>query len=101
MLSTVGIDLVGAIVLLVILTLRTGKVCANLRTAASPISDLNLGNLGANLYNSANNLVSYAEGKGNILSPSTSDGVNIRRANTAGVNGDIDIVLLKLLEREL
>jgi hypothetical protein len=45
--------------------------------------------------------VSYAERKRNVLSPSTGDGVNIGSADTAGINGNVDVVLLELLERKL
>jgi hypothetical protein len=45
--------------------------------------------------------VSYAERKRNVLSPSTGDGVDIGSADTTGINGNVDIVLLELLERKL
>jgi hypothetical protein len=45
--------------------------------------------------------VSYAKRKRNVLSPSTRDGVNVGCADTAGINGNVDIVLLELLERKL
>jgi hypothetical protein len=35
------------------------------------------------------------------ITPTSSDGVKIRSANTTGLNGNIDIVLFELLELEL
>ena len=76
-LSTVGIDLVGAVVLLVGLAVVASKIGANLGTGTDTVADLVLGDLGSNLDNVANDLVSYTEGEGNVLAPSTSDGVDI------------------------
>lgn len=77
MLCTVGVDLVRAVVLLVVLALVAGKIGANLGTGTGAVANLDLGDLGSNLYNAADNLVSYAERQGDVLSPSTGDGVNI------------------------
>lgn len=100
-LSTVRIDLVGAVVLLVGLALGAGKIGTDLGTRTDAVSDLVLGDLGSDLDDAANNLVSYTERKGDIIAPSTSDGVDVRSADTAGVNGDVDIVVLELLEGKL
>jgi hypothetical protein len=45
--------------------------------------------------------VSYAERKRKLLSPSSGNGVDVRSADTAGVNSNVDIVLLEFLERKL
>jgi hypothetical protein len=100
-LGTVGIDLVGAVVLLVVLALVASKIGTDLGTRTSAVANLDLGDLGSDLDDAANDLVSYAEGKRNVLSPSTSDGVDIRSADTTGIDGDIDIVVLELLKGKL
>lgn len=101
MLSTVCVDLVGAVVLVVTLALLASKVGANLSTNTGTVANLDLGDLAADLDDLANDLMSYAERKRNVLSPPSGDGVNIRCANTAGVNCNVDIVLLELLKRKL
>lgn len=100
-LGTVCVDLVGAVVLLVILAVVAGEVGADLGSNTNTVSDLDLGNLAANLDGLADDLVSNTEGKGNIFSPSSSYGVDIGSADTAGVDGDINIVFLERLERKL
>ena len=101
MLSTICVDLVGAVVLLVGLAVVAGQVGANLGTNTSAVANLDLCDLGADLDDLADDLVSYAERKRDVLSPSTGDGVNVRRADTASIDGNIDIVLLELLEGKL
>lgn len=101
MLSTVCVDLVGAVVLLVRLAVVASQVGANLSTNTSAVANLNLGDLGADLDDLADNLVSYAERKRNVLSPSASDGVDVGCADTAGIDGNVNIVLLELLEGKL
>lgn len=76
-LSAVGIDLVRAVVLLVGLALVTGKIGADLGTRSNTVANLVLGDLGSDLDDAANDLVSYAQGKGNVVSPSTGDGVDV------------------------
>jgi hypothetical protein len=100
-LSTVCVDLVGAVVFLVVLALVTSKVGADLCTNTSAVSNLDAGDLVADLDDLANDLVSYAERQRELLSPSSSDGVDIGCADTTGVNGNVDIVLLELLKGKL
>jgi hypothetical protein len=100
-LSTVCVDLVGAVVLLVGLAVVASQVGTDLSTNTSAVSDLDLGDLGADLDDLSDDLVSYAERKRDVLSPSASNGVDVRSANTAGIDGNVDIVLLKLLEGKL
>jgi hypothetical protein len=100
-LGSVGVNLVGAVVLLVVLALVAGQVGTNLSTNTSAISNLDASDLVANLDDLSDNLVSYAERKRDVLSPSTGDGVNIGGANTAGVDRNVNVVLLELLERKL
>jgi len=54
----------------------------------------------ANLDCTANNFVTDTERKGN-LAPTTSDGVDIRSADTTGVNGNVNVAILERLELEL
>lgn len=61
-LSTVCVDLVGAVVLLVVLALVASKVGANLSTNTGAVSNLDSGDLVTDLDDLADNLVSYAEG---------------------------------------
>ena len=60
-----------------------------------------LGDLASDLDDAANDLVSYAERERNVLAPSTGGGVDVRGADTASINGDVDIVVLKLLQGKL
>ena len=76
-LSAVGIDLVRAVVLLVGLALVAGKIGADLGTRSNTVANFVLGDLGSDLDDTANDLVSYAQGKGNVVSPSTGDGVDV------------------------
>lgn len=101
LLGAVGVNLVGAVVLEVLLAVVASKIGTNLSTNTGAIANLDTGDLGANLDDLANDLVSYAERKRDILSPSTGDGVNIRGADTTGVDSNVDIVLLKFLQWQL
>ena len=92
---------VGAVVLLVGLAVVAGKIGANLSTGSHTVADLVLGDLASDLDDAANDLVSYAERERNVLAPSTGDGVDVRGADTASINGDVDIVVLKLLQGKL
>lgn len=100
-LSTIRIDLVRAVVLLVCLTVVASKVGTDLGTRADTVAHFVLGNLGSDLDDTTNNLVSYAKRKRNVLTPSTSDGMDIRSADTAGINSNVNIVVLKLLQGKL
>lgn len=99
-LSTIGVDLVWAVVFLRILALLTCEVGTDLGADTSAVANFDFGDLGADLEDLADNLVSYTQRKGNVLSPAASDCVNVGSADTAGVNGDVNVILLiKLLER--
>ena len=54
----------------------------------------------SNLDSPANNLVTYTEWLVEV-SPATSDGMNIRTADTAGFDLDVDITVFKWLWLEL
>jgi hypothetical protein len=64
-------------VLLVVLALVASQVGTNLSSNTSTVANLDAGDLVADLDNLSDNLVSYAERKRNLLSPSTGDGVDI------------------------
>ena len=76
-LSTVRIDLVGAVVLLVCLALSAGEIGANLSTRADTVSDLVLGDLGSDLNDAPDDLVSDTERKRDVLAPATGNGVDV------------------------
>lgn len=85
-------------------------LCAN----TNSVADLDVLDLVANLDGASDNLMSYIQsewirvsGGGRILTnaewhwrlaPASSDRVNVRSANTARINGDIDIILLERLQ---
>jgi hypothetical protein len=64
-------------VLLVVLALVASQVGTNLSTNSSTVANLDAGDLVADLDDLSDNLVSYAERKRDLLSPSTGDGVDI------------------------
>jgi hypothetical protein len=93
--------LVRAVILLVVLALGAGEIGTNLSADTRAVTNLDLCDFGADLDNLTNDLVSDAEGKGNLRSPASTDGVDIRSANTACVDGNVDVVLLELLKGNL
>lgn len=97
----IGVNRVRAVVLLVCLAVVAREVGANLCTDTGAIADLQTLDLGADLDDLSNNLMSYAEREGNILSPPSRDGVDVRGADTASINSNINVVLFEFLEREL
>jgi hypothetical protein len=96
--STVCVDHLGAVVLLVRLAVDTLSASSDLGTNTNSLSLLELGDLVTCPQYAADNLVSNAK-RQRCLSPSSSDGVDIRAADTAGINGNINIVLLERLMR--
>jgi len=78
----------------------TCQVGANLSTNTNAVADFDVLDLVTDLDRTADNLVADAE-RERCLAPSTGDGVNIGAANTAGVNGNVDVFILKRLELEL
>ena len=116
--SAIGVDSLGAVVLLVGLAVVAGQVCTDLGTDTDTISDpcnvisildsVNTSFVGsldgldvlADLDGAANDFVTNAERKGD-LAPAASDGVDIGSADTTGVNGNVNVAVLKRLELEL
>lgn len=64
-LSTVCVNRIRAVVLLIVLALIAGQVGANLSANTGTVANLDLGDLGSDLDDLTNDLVSYAERKGN------------------------------------
>lgn len=99
--STVGIDRVGAVVLLVGLAVSARKIGANLSANACAVANLEVLDLGAYFDNFADDLVSYAERERDFASPTAGNGVNVRGTDTTRIDGNVDVMVFKLLEREL
>ena len=85
---------VGAIILIVRLADFTLKAGSDLSTYAHAIADFDSRNLVANTNGLANDLVADAKWQRSI-SPTSSDGVDIRTANTAGINLDVNVTLFE------
>lgn len=99
--GSVSVDLVGAVVLLVRFALCASQIGCDLRANTSSVSNLEVLDLGSHLHDSANDLVTNAEREWDVLAPATSDCVDVGCADTTSINGNIDIILFKLLERKL
>jgi len=95
--STICVDHVGAVVLLVRLAVYALSARPDLSTNTDSVALLELGDLVTDLENSSYNLVAHAKRKG-CLAPSTSDGVNIGTTDTTSINSNVDIVLLERLK---
>lgn len=76
-LRTIGINLVGAVVFLIGLAVVASQIGADLGPRTDTVADFMPSDLGSDLNDAANNLVSYAKRKRNLLTPSTGDGVDI------------------------
>lgn len=76
------------------------SLSSGLRIVRTSVADLAVSDLVTDLDDLANNLVANAKGE-RCITPTSSDGVKIRSANTTSLNGNVDIVLLELLELEL
>lgn len=68
--------------------------------AHTSVANLDGGDILSDLDCAANNFVTNTQRQRN-LSPTTSDGVQIRSANTACVNGDVNVSALERLKLEL
>lgn len=98
--STVGVNLLGTVVLIVRPAVHTLHARPDLSTDTNSVAFLEPGDLVTNLEDLSNNLVADTERKRSIT-PSTSDGVNVGTTDTTGVNGNVNIVLLEGLGRVL
>ena len=70
------------------------KAGADLSSHAHPIANLHSRNLVADTNGLANDLVAYDQWQGSI-SPSSGDGVDVRSADTAGIDLDVNIAIFK------
>jgi len=95
------VDPVGAVVLLLCLAVTAGKVCSDLSTDTDAVADFDALYCWADLDSTAYDLVANTERQWDVLAPATCDGVDIGSADTAGVNGNVDIMVFKRLELEL
>lgn len=99
--SAVCIDGIRAVVLLVRFAVVAREIGTNLGSNASAIADLEILDLGTDFDDLADDFVAYAERKRDLFSPAAGDGVNVGRANTTCVDGNVDIIIFKLFQREL
>jgi hypothetical protein len=101
MFCAICVDLVGTVVLLIRFTYVARQIGTNLGTHTGAVANLYVLDLGTDFDDLANDLVTYAKWKRDILAPAASNCVDVRGTDTAGIDGDINIVLLELLERKL
>lgn len=85
-----------AVGLIVVLALLAFQAAPALGTNTDPLARLDQSNFGSHSERLANDLVSHAQ-REVLLAPATGDGVNIRAADTTGLNLDIDVVVAKWL----
>jgi len=97
---TVRVDLVGAVVLLVRLAVAAGQVGANLCTNTDTVADLDGLHIFADLDCLSDDLVADADGQ-RSLTPAAVDGVDVRSAYTAALDGNVNVAVLEGLELEL
>jgi len=95
-----SVDGIRAVVLLVGLAVGAGQVGLNLRTDTDTVTFLDGLHVLADPDSLANDLVADAE-RHRSVTPAAIDGVQVRSADTAALNGDIDIAVLEGLELEL
>lgn len=99
-LGTVCVDLVGTVILLVCLAVVAGQVGLDLCTDTDSVANLDCLDVLSNLDSLADNLVANADWCWN-LTPSSCNCVAVRAANTATVDGDVNVPVLERLELEL
>ena len=97
---TVGVDRLRTIVLIISITLVAGKIGFDLGTDTNAVADLDSRHVLANFDCRSNDFVANAERKWHFA-PAASDRVDIATANTARLNGNVNVAILKLLQLEL
>lgn len=97
----IGVDGVGAVVLLVGFAVSAGQIGRDLGAHASAIANLEVLHILADLDDLADDFVADAERKRDIGAPATGDGVDVTGADAAGVNGNVDVAVAKGLQLEL
>lgn len=97
MLHTNHVRTVVLVVCLAELALQAGT---DLSAHTNTVSNLNGCHLIADFYSLANDFMTDADGK-RAITPTASDGMNIRAADSAAFNFDVDITVFELLRFEL
>lgn len=93
-------NFVGAVVLLIRLTEFTLHTGTDLSANTDTIPNLDRLHFAADLDRLANDLVADTD-RQRAISPAACDGMDIRATNSAGIDLNVDIVLLKFLWLEL
>jgi hypothetical protein len=93
-LLTPSVDLVSAVGLVVVLALLALQAAVDLSTNTDTLSNLGEGDLGANLDDLADNLVTDGE-RVRAVTPVTVDLVHVTGADTAALNLDINVLLVE------
>jgi hypothetical protein len=90
--AVVGVDHIRAVVFVLVFAELALEARRDLSTNTNTVADLDLADLVANSDSLANDFVTNAERTFKV-SPSASNGVNIRTADTAGFDLDINIAI--------
>jgi hypothetical protein len=90
--SVVGVDRLGAVVLVVVVAPLTVQTRQDLSANTDSLADLEFGNLVTNVGDGTDNLVSWDDPVGAQGTPTASNGVDVGAANTTVGDGDGDIV---------
>jgi hypothetical protein len=98
--GAVGIELVDAVGLVIVLALLALQAGVELGADADALARLDQSDLGPDAQGLANDLVADAEGEA-LAAPAAADGVDIGAADAAGLDLDLDIVVLEGLGRDL
>ena len=93
------INSIGAVVLLVRLAVIARQICLDLRSYAHTIADFDSLDIFADLDGLADNLMTNTDGQW-TFAPAAVDGVNIGSADTAAVDGNVDVAVFEGLELE-
>ena len=92
--------LVRTVVFLVSLAVIASQIGANLGANTNAIADLDILDSATNFHSASDDFVANAQ-RERDLAPSAGDGMNVRATDAASVDGNIDVVLLKLLQLKL
>ena len=77
------------------------QISADLSSHAHTIPNLDRSDLITDSNGASDDFMAYAKRKWDIFTPTAVDGVNIGRAHTTSVNGNVNVVRLKGLELDL
>ena len=96
----VGVDGVGAVVLVSIFTGATGEAAASLRADTYDVADFDVRDVVSNAGNISDDLVADDEGKLR-LAPALGESVHVGAADAAVGDGDLDVVGFERLGLEV